>query len=325
MARRTSYSTPTDDDVFADDDEADRLPHISDREDTAAHEMALLQSVLPSSAGPSPNLRRMSRMSSVAVDSRKGSVTEMEMTPTRVRSNSTSTLFVKSTVSQPNLEDTLRCVALALHYIIVDGHQQKDPVLLGHKFDEKKFPLTDQEVPSNYHTAIPADEEIYTFMHQLFNAAALSAECGIITLVYVNRAIMYTSLTLHAVNWKRVLLGAILMASKVWDDQAVWNVDFCSIMPKIAVDDMNDLERTFLEMLKFNINVDSSVYTKYYFELRELAEEAHRSFPLEPLSRERAQKLEAMSSRASSVASQSQMRNAKSLDFKEVSSRAVIN
>ena len=38
--------------------------------------------------------------------------------------------------------------------------------------------------------------------------------------VYINRAILYTDLSLHASNWKRVVLGAVLMASKVWDDQA---------------------------------------------------------------------------------------------------------
>lgn len=48
-------------------------------------------------------------------------------------------------------------------------------------------------------------------------------------------------------------------------------------------------------MIQFNINVPSSVYAKYYFHLRTLAEANDLCFPSEPLSRERAQKLEAMS------------------------------
>lgn len=54
----------------------------------------------------------------------------------------------------------------------------------------------------------------------------------------------------------------------------------------------NELERQFLELLQFNINVPSSVYAKYYFDLRSLAEANNLSFPLEPLSRDKAQKLE---------------------------------
>ena len=45
-------------------------------------------------------------------------------------------------------------------------------------------------------------------------------------------------------------------------------------------------------MLQFNINVPSSVYAKYYFDLRALADAHELSFPLEPLSKERAVKLE---------------------------------
>jgi hypothetical protein len=52
------------------------------------------------------------------------------------------------------------------------------------------------------------------------------------------------------------------------------------------------MERHFLELLQFNINVPASVYAKYYFDLRSLAEDNNLSFPLEPLSNKRAQKLE---------------------------------
>lgn len=50
-----------------------------------------------------------------------------------------------------------------------------------------------------------------------------------------------------------------------------------------------------MELLQFNINVPSSVYAKYYFDLRCLAEENELSFPAEPLFKDRAEKLEAMS------------------------------
>lgn len=116
-------------------------------------------------------------------------------------------------MSQPNRDETLSCVALAIYYIILDGHQQEDPQLLQDKFDEQRFPLTEEPVPDSYFVEIPSDEDVYNFMDLLFDAAALSAECGIVTLVYINRCIQYTNIAMHACNWKRILLGAILM---VW-------------------------------------------------------------------------------------------------------------
>eukprot|EP00054_Salpingoeca_dolichothecata_P037398 m.10776 g.10776 ORF g.10776 m.10776 type:complete len:327 (+) comp7489_c0_seq1:91-1071(+) len=293
----------------------DALQHISEREEHEEHEIAILHDVLPTSAKKSTGSPTRKASSSEFGDGLHNSK----------KFNSTSTLFVDSTVTQPNLEETLKCVALALHYIIIDGHKQAEPQLYAKIFDEKKFPLTDMPVPNDYDKNIPSDEEICVFMNRLFQAAALTAECGIITLVYINRAKQYANLTVHASNWKRILLGGILMASKVWDDQAIWNVDFCTILPNIAVEDMNELERTFLEMLQFNINVNSSVYAKYYFELRALAEQSNKAFPLEPLNKDSATKLEAMSASVQKEATKSKMRNARSLDFKNITSPAILS
>lgn len=208
------------------------------------------------------------------------------------KSSSCSTIYLDdSTVSQPNLKNTVKCVALAIYYHIENRTSERKLDI----FDEKLHPLSKDRVNEEYDRFNPEHKQIYKFVRTLFNAAQLTAECAIITLVYLERLLICAELDIAPSNWKRIVLGAILLASKVWDDQAVWNVDYCQILKDITVEDMNELERQFLEMLQFNINVPSSVYAKYYFDLRTLAEANELAFPSEPLSKERAQKLEAMS------------------------------
>ncbi|KRX66070.1 Cyclin-Y, partial [Trichinella sp. T9] len=149
--------------------------------------------------------------------------------------------------------------------------------------------------PLEYLMRDPEHRHIYRFIRTLFAAAQLTAECAIITLVYMERLLTYAELDLCPVNWRRIVLGAIMLASKVWDDQAVWNVDYCQILRSCTVEDMNELERQFLECLEFNINVPSSVYAKYYFDLRTLAIANDLQLPLLPLYKERGKKLEALS------------------------------
>uniref|UniRef100_A0A3B3XIX1 Cyclin-like domain-containing protein n=1 Tax=Poecilia mexicana TaxID=48701 RepID=A0A3B3XIX1_9TELE len=212
----------------------------------------------------------------------------------RRKYSSCSTIFLDdNTVSQPNLKYTIKCVTLAIYYHI--KNRDTNGGMLLDIFDEKLHPLSKSEVPLDYNQHDPEQKQIYRFVRTLFSAAQLTAECAIVTLVYLERLLTYAEIDICPGNWKRIVLGAILLASKVWDDQAVWNVDYCQILKDITVEDMNELERQFLELLQFNINVPSSVYAKYYFDLRSLSESNNLSFPLEPLSREKAQKLEAIS------------------------------
>ncbi|XP_049629250.1 cyclin-Y-like protein 1 [Suncus etruscus] len=206
--------------------------------------------------------------------------------------SSCSTIFLDdSTVSQPNLRTTIKCVTLAIYYHIKNRDSNRSLDI----FDERSHPLTQEKVPEEYFKHDPEHKFIYRFVRTLFSAAQLTAECAIVTLVYLERLLTYAEIDICPTNWKRIVLGAILLASKVWDDQAVWNVDYCQILKDITVEDMNEMERHFLELLQFNINVPSSVYAKYYFDLRSLGDDNNLNFLFAPLSKERAQNLEAIS------------------------------
>ncbi|PAV60604.1 hypothetical protein WR25_17990 [Diploscapter pachys] len=211
------------------------------------------------------------------------------------KSSSCSTIYIDdSTISQPNLKNTIKCISLAIYYHIANrknrGHERLMEI-----FEERLHPITREPIPAELVTRDPDHRQIYRFVRTLFHSAQLTAECAIITLVYIERLLNYAEMDLCPSNWRRVVLGSIMLASKVWDDQAVWNVDYCQILRDTNVDDMNELERRFLECLDFNIEVPSSVYAKYYFDLRTLALANDLQLPMQPLYKERAKKLEAMS------------------------------
>lgn len=136
---------------------------------------------------------------------------------------------------------------------------------------------------------------IYKFVNTLFKAAQLTSEYAITTLVYLERLMTYGEMDLTPKTWRRMFLGAILLSSKVWEDQAVWNVDYAQILEGISVEDINELERQFLELIQFNMNVPSSVYAKYYFHLRSLALKTGLAHEQSLLTVCKAKDLEAMS------------------------------
>ncbi|XP_043783631.1 cyclin-Y-like protein 1 [Cervus elaphus] len=196
-----------------------------------------------------------------------------------------------STVSQPNLRITIKCEILEIYYHIKNRDANRSLDI----FDERSHPLTRERVPEEYFQHDPEHKFIYRFVHTLFSAAQLTAECAVVTLVYLETLLTYAEIDICPTNWKRIVLGAILLASKVWDDQAVWNVDYCQILKDITVEDMNEAETHFVELLQFHINVSTSVYARYYFDLFSLADDDNLSFPIAPFSTERAQSLEAIS------------------------------
>ncbi|GMT19736.1 hypothetical protein PFISCL1PPCAC_11033, partial [Pristionchus fissidentatus] len=275
------------------------LPHISEREMADALDEAdpsTHPSVRPTFMERSRSEMKLkeNRRSLYMLDALASSRHRLGSSTLR-KSSSCSTIYLDdSTISQPHLKNTIKCIALAMYYHIVNrknrGHERLMEI-----FEERLHPISRDTITAESMTRDPEDRHIYRFVRNLFTSALLTAECAIITLIYLERLLNYAEMDLCPSNWRRVVLASVMLASKVWDDQAVWNVDYCQILGDINVDDMNELERRFLECLDFNINVPSSVYAKYYFDLRTLAIANDLHLPIQPLYRERAKKLEALS------------------------------
>ncbi|VDM18541.1 unnamed protein product [Hydatigera taeniaeformis] len=193
------------------------------------------------------------------------------------RPNTTMEMYLDgSTVSKPDSRATIRAVAIAICLLIRSPGNTMDTVEGDLDiFDETLHPMKIEQSPDENPNLPPSLKTVHRFIRKIFQNAQLSPECAIVTMVYLERLLHGGRLYLSVTNWKRILLCAILLASKVWDDQAVWNVDYCQILDELKVDDVNELERRFLEIIQFNINIPSSVYTKYYFDIRDLTVSSH--------------------------------------------------
>jgi hypothetical protein len=66
----------------------------------------------------------------------------------------------------------------------------------------------------------------------------------------------------------------MVLASKVWDDLSMWNIDFSNVSAHIqglssfTLSRINELEVALLTSLSFNVKVPASEYAKYYFLIR---------------------------------------------------------
>jgi len=182
------------------------------------------------------------------------------------RRNSTSTLYVVNTLHNPDFHEILHSVATAIRLHVVNGHASH-AFVASDIFSETKYPLT----PIVDRHNVPSVSKVHRFIHRIFKSEDLSAECSILALAYVERIVALKGVVVHASNWRRILLMAIVLASKVWEELAVWNSDFLALFPCMTGKDMCELEMHFLRLLQFNVNVASPLFAKYYYELRALA------------------------------------------------------
>jgi len=114
---------------------------------------------------------------------------------------------------------------------------------------------------------------VYNFLQPIFHSERLGAEICVMMLAYIERVMSWKNVAMLPCSWRRVCLGALILASKVWEDQSVWNVDFVHCFDNVNAQDLGKLERNFLNLIEFNVGLKASVYVKYFIALQDYSKQ----------------------------------------------------
>lgn len=187
--------------------------------------------------------------------------------PNHVRRHTGIAPNPKSTMDNPNIDATIQCVC-GVYRTHIQTAPQGSPVTVPH-FDLDVFRdgTADPKVPTL--------EELTRFYKEFYRRSQMEHDTIIMSLIYVERLIKETHGALRPKpdNWRSLLCSCMILASKVWDDLSMWNVDFSNVSAASGLDQfslqrINELEVAVLTCLNFVVRVPASEYAKYYFLIR---------------------------------------------------------
>ena len=112
------------------------------------------------------------------------------------------------------------------------------------------------------------EEEIYLYTKYVVLSSKMEREIPVMALVYVERLLTKTSTLLNQWNWRRIVLICLILASKIWDDESLENIHFPKVMADLSILEVNELEKTYLDLTNYELYIKGSEYAKYYFILK---------------------------------------------------------
>jgi len=218
---------------------------------------------------PTPRKEKAARM----VANSKKTAADL-LRPGIKRRNTCGTMYIRTTMSAPDKDATIRCVCgVYRSHILSSEHEtlkrkESDSfdVFDDYDLDHEGYVLTQNSIPSL--------DEIASFYRAIFFKAQMEADCIIMSLIYVERLIKVSHgrLRPRKKNWRSILFSTMILSSKVWDDLSMWNRDFCVCVSGVnfSLQRTNHLELAVLNTLHFKVKVTASEYAKYYFLLRSM-------------------------------------------------------
>jgi hypothetical protein len=277
------------------------------RETTAATTPAALTTIASTSASQTPGTASSSSAANgaIATNSTRSKTDKTGLAPlSHIRRNTAGSVQqakAGTTMDKPDIEGTIHVVCGVIRAHIEQSlvHQRdggpspnsvhvnldvfRDEIegnepLRGQR--RGNAPATSSSAPQsngNLHP-IPSLEEIKAFYHEFYKRSQMEFDAIIMSLIYVERLIKETNGALMPTpdNWGSVVFSCMVLASKVWDDLSMWNIDFSnvsvnsSLLSSFSLKRINQLELAVLTCLNFAVTIPGSEYAKYYYLLRNM-------------------------------------------------------
>ncbi|KAL3924563.1 MAG: hypothetical protein SGILL_000973 [Bacillariaceae sp.] len=197
--------------------------------------------------------------------------------PGHTRRNTGGTIYLQHTMINPDIQATIKCVCGVYRAHIVQAtkktNQEQQQVSSA---SQEYSAFNDLSGSTRSPRTVPLLSEVTAFYDAFYRRSQMEHDTIITSIIYVERVIKCTSaaLTPNPENWRSLLFACMVLASKVWDDLSMWNVDFSNVsahtagLSSFTLRRINQLELELLKSLKFDVRVPAGEYAKYYFLIR---------------------------------------------------------
>jgi hypothetical protein len=188
------------------------------------------------------------------------------------RRNTGGTIYLQNSMTNPNIKATIQCVCgVYLAHIVQSNDKRQNDIPRSFRdynvFDDARGSPKKRKSSK---VKVPTLMEVLEFYEGFYQRSQMEHDTIITSLIYVERVIKNTNAILVPTteNWRSFLFACMVLASKVWDDLSMWNIDFSNVtahtagLSSFTLSRINELELALLKCLKFNVKVPASEYAK---------------------------------------------------------------
>ena len=100
-------------------------------------------------------------------------------------------------------------------------------------------------------------------MHRIFVRTLCSPTSLVLSIIYVDRLLQSTGMNITFLNVHKLLLTALMLASKFIDDVFCNNAFFAEV-GCVTLNEVNQMEEVFLRSISFSLFVTEDVFLRYY-------------------------------------------------------------